>query len=101
MKHLPFTIQQQDPETEQWADLWRLHALKVNKTGGGQTQSAGADQYTTTLTFEVRYFSALEEVKYNPQLYRIMYRGHTFKLVDLDDYMEQHRTIRLVGEAYG
>lgn len=97
----PFTIQAQDPDTEEWADKWKLHALKVNKTGGGQALNAGADQYRATLTFEVRYFKALEELRYNPQPYQIIYRGHTFKLVDYDDYLEQHQTIKLVGEAYG
>jgi hypothetical protein len=63
--------------------------------------NAGADQYKATLTFELRYFSALEAMKYNPQPYRILYRGHTFKLVDFDDFMEQHRNVKLVGEAYG
>lgn len=96
----PFTIQKQDPETEQWTDLYKLHA-RVNKTGGGQAMAAGADQYRATLTFEVRYFSGLEAMKYNPQPYRLVYRGHTFKLVDYDDYMERHRTVKLVGEAYG
>lgn len=94
------TIQAQDPETEEWADKWKLHA-RINKTGGGQTLNAGADQYRTTLTFEVRYFKALEELRYNPQPFRVIYRGHSFKLTDYDDYMEQHRTVKLVGEAYG
>jgi SPP1 family predicted phage head-tail adaptor len=96
----PITVQVQNPDTEDWEDLWKLHA-HVNKTGGGQSLAAGADQYKTTLTFTVRYFSSLEELKYNPQPYRIIYRGHTFKLVDYDDFMEQHRTVKLVGEAYG
>lgn len=96
----PIIIQIQDSNAETWEDVWKLHA-RVNKTGGGQSLSAGADQYKATLTFDVRYFSALEELRYNPQPYRILYRGHTFKLVDYDDYMEQHQTIKLVGEAYG
>ncbi len=96
----PITIQLQDPDTEDWADRWKLHA-RVNKTGGGQGLTAGADQYRATLTFEVRYFKALEELRYNPQPFRVIYRGHTFKLVDYDDYMEEHRTVKLVGEAYG
>lgn len=96
----PIIIQQQEPEGENWADKWRLHA-RVNKTGGGQALNAGADQYRATLTFEVRYFSALEELRYNPQPFRIVYRGHTFKVVDYDDFMEQHQTVKLVGEAYG
>lgn len=94
------TIQTQDQETEEWADKWTLHA-RVNKTGGGQALSAGADQYRATLTFEVRYFKALEELRYNPQPFRVIYRGHTFKVTDYDDFMEQHRTVKLVGEAYG
>ena len=96
----PITIQQQDPDTEDWADRWKLHA-RVNKTGGGQASNAGADQYRATLNFEVRYFKALEELRYNPQPYRIVYRGHNFKLVDWDDFMERHLTVKLVGEAYG
>lgn len=95
----PITIQMQDA-TESWVDKWLLHA-RVNKTGGGQALGAGADQYKATLTFEVRYFPALEDLRFHPQPYRISYRGHTFKLVDYDDYMEQHQTIKLVGEAYG
>lgn len=101
MKYIPFTIQIQDPDTEGWVDKWKLHALKVNKVGGGQTHTAGADQYVATLSFEVRHFTALEELRYLPQSYRIVYRGHNFKVVDYDDFMEQHRMIRLVGEAYG
>ena len=96
----PVTIQEQDPNTEEWADKWHLHA-RVNKTGGGQALSAGADQYRAALTFEVRYFSALEEMRYNPQPFRIVYRGHLFKVTDYDDFMEQHQTVKLVGEAYG
>lgn len=96
----PITIQLQDPTSEGWADKWKLHA-RVNKTGGGQALTAGADQYRATLTFEVRYFKALEELRYNPQPFRVVYRGHSFKLVDYDDYMEEHQTVKLVGEAYG
>lgn len=95
----PVTVQIRD-DAGQWSDKWKLHA-RVNKSGGGQTLNAGADQYKATLSFDVRYFKDLEEMRYNPQPYRILYCGHSFKLVDWDDYMEQHRTVRLVGEAYG
>lgn len=95
----PITIQLQNEETEEWGDLFQLHA-RVNKTGGGMTMNAGADQFLATLTFELRYFKALEDLRYCPQLYRIIYRGHTFKVTDYDDFMEQHRTVKLVGELY-
>lgn len=95
----PILLQVQDPNTEKWTDQWKLHA-KINKSRGSQALTAGADQYRVSLTFEVRYFSALEAVRYSPQPYRIVYRDHFFKLVDYDDYMEMHCTVRLVGEHY-
>jgi head-tail adaptor len=96
----PITINRMDPDTEEWSPAWHLHA-RVNKTGGGQAFTAGADQYRATLTFEVRYFRALEEMRKTPQLFQIVYRGQTFRLADYDDYMETHQTVKLVGEAFG
>lgn len=101
MSYHPFTIQTQDPDTEDWTDLLHLHALKVNKTGGGESSNAGAEQFHPRLTFEVRYCKALEDVVYSPEVHRIMYRGRPYNIQDYDDYMEQHRTVQLVGVAYG
>ena len=94
------TVQIQDENTELWTDSWHLHAY-VNKTNGGQAFNAGADQFKATLTFKVRYFSGLEALRYSPQLYRVVYRGHTFKVSDYDDFQERHNEVTLVGEAYG
>lgn len=96
----PITIQVQDPTTEEWADSLHLHAL-VNKTGGGTSLNAGADQYHVSLTFRVRYNTALEELRYSPQPFRVIYRGHKFKVTDYDDFMEQHKEVTLVGQLYG
>lgn len=96
----PIVIQVQDPTDESWADYLRLHAA-VNKANGGTDVAAGADQHHPDLTFKVRYTAALEQLRYNPQPYRILYRGHAFKATDWDDYMEQHRTITIRGRYYG
>lgn len=96
----PITIQIQDPDTEEWTDALKLHAT-VNKTGGGSNFNAGTDQHNASLTFKLRYVRKLEDIAYNTQPYRIIYRGRAFKVVDYDDYMEQHREIKLVGEYYG
>lgn len=101
MSYHPFTIQLQDPDTEVWRDRLHLHALQVNKTGGGETFNAAAEQFRPRLTFEVRWSKVLEDVIHAPQLHRIVYRGRTYNIQDYDDFMEQHRTVRLVGEAYG
>ncbi len=95
----PVTLQVQNEDTEQWENVCLFHA-HVNKTGGSQTFAADAGQFHARLTFEFRYCRALEAVRYDPQLYRLLYRGHTFRITDYDDYMEQHRTVKLVGELY-
>lgn len=95
----PIVVQVQDPGTEAWSDALRLHA-RVNKTGGGVAFNAGADQYRATLTFEVRWCKPLDDLRFRLQPLRILYRGHTFRVTDMDDFMEQHRTVKMVGELY-
>lgn len=101
MSYHPLTIQVIDQDTEEWSDHLHLHALQVNKTGAGENFNAGAEQYHPRLTFRLRWCKALEDIAYNTQLYRIVYRGHTYNIQDYDDYMEQHKTVNLVGMAYG
>lgn len=101
MSYIPVTIQKMDPETEEWIDLLHLHALQVNKTGGGEAFSAGREQYQPRLSFDFRWSKALENLRWSTQSHRMVYSGHTLNIVDYDDYMEQHLTVRLVGEAYG
>ena len=96
----PIVIQQINETTETWEDLFNLHA-KVNKSGGSEYLSAGANQSKSTLVFEVRYFKDLEDINYSRGLYRILYRGRLFNITDYDDYQEQHKTVKLLGVSYG
>lgn len=101
MSYSPLTIQQMDPDTEEWTDKLHLHALQVNKAAASESFNAGAEQYHPRLTFRLRWCKALEDVAYNTQLYRIVYRGRFYNIQDYDDYMERHITVNLVGVAYG
>ena len=95
----PITIQQINPATEKWTDLYQLHA-SVNKSGGSEYLNAGANQSKTTLVFEVRYFRNLEDVNYDRGSYRIVYRGRYFNITDYDDFQEKHNTVKLLGVSY-
>lgn len=95
----PVTIQVQDFETEKWTDALKVHA-RVNKSTGSTANTAGTDTYKVKLKFSMRYMKAIEDIAYNPQPYRIMYRGRYFKVTDYDDYMEEHREVNMVGEYY-
>lgn len=101
MSYIPVTIQRMDPDTEEWTDLLHLHALRVNKSGTGETFNAGREQYHPRLVFDFAWCKKLEDLRWSTQSHRILYRGRTLNLVDYDDYMEQHLTVRLTGEAYG
>lgn len=96
----PIVIQKINQDTEEWSDLWPLHA-RINKTTGTEFVEAGADRSQSTKTFELRYFTELEDVDFNRGLYRIMYRDHAYNIVDYDDYMEKHQTVRLKAVSYG
>ncbi len=95
----PVALQRQNETTEKWETIMCFHA-KVNKTGGSQTFAADAEQFHARLNFDFRYCEALEEVRYQPQIYRLLYRNHQFQIIDYDDYQEQHRTVRIVGVLY-
>ena len=102
MSYIPVTVQKQDPNTEKWSDLLHLHALQVNRAGSGsEVFTAGREQYRLRLTFDLRWSKQLEAVRWHTQSHRLLYRGQPMNIVDYDDYMEQHLTVRLTGEVYG
>ena len=106
MSYQPFKIQKMDEETEEWTDFLNLHAVSINQAqsfGWGDRESfeAGAERFRPRLKFEVRWCKAIEDAVYKPQLYRIIYKNRTYNIQGYDDYMEQSRTVKLYGEAYG
>lgn len=98
----PIIIQKRNEDTEKWEDLFDkpLHA-KVNKSGGSEYLNAGANQSRSNRVFEVRYLKALEDIDDNRGLYRLIYRGRFYNITDYDDYLEEHKTIKLLGVSYG
>lgn len=106
MSYYPLTIQQMNPDTEEWTDYLSLHAMSVNQAqsfgwGDREEVAAGTEQFHMRFKFELRYCKALEEAVHQPQLYRIIYKGRWYNIQGYDDFMEQNRTVKLIGEAYG
>lgn len=98
----PVMIQRQDEQTEVWEDYLEkpLHARVNTATEKTVGFAADADQFHARELFEFRYMSVLEQLRYTPQLFRLCYRGHTYHVVGYDDYLEQHRTVRITGALY-
>lgn len=96
----PIVIQKINELTEDWEDLYYPHA-EINKAKtDSEYLNAGATRHKKALTFEIRYFSDLEAISLNLQLYRVLYKGVPYNLEDYDDFMEQHKTVKLLGVSY-
>lgn len=96
----PIIIQKINEDSEKWEDLYTLHA-RVNKSGGSEYLGAGANQSQSSRAFEIRYFKDLEDIDFNRGSYRIVYRGQMYNITDYDDYLDQHKTVKLLGVSYG
>lgn len=101
MPYYPVTIQRMNADSEEWEDFLHLHAIRINKAGGGENFAAGAEQFKLSLRFEFRWSKQLEEVISHTQVYRLIYRNRCFNIKDYDDYMERHRTVKVEGVLYG
>jgi head-tail adaptor len=92
----PVILQKQVPDTGAWTDVQHLHA-NVNKALSTQNFSAENERLRTRLLFRLRYFAGLDDVRNNPQDYRIAYGGQHYEITDYDDYNERRRVIKLTG----
>lgn len=96
----PITIQKLDQKTKKWDDVIKLHA-RINKAKtDNEYLSAGAIQAKRNYIFEMRYFADLEDISLNLQLYRIIYLGVPYNIKDYDDYMLQHKNVKILGVSY-
>jgi SPP1 family predicted phage head-tail adaptor len=96
----PIEIQTIDEMSETWTTKYELHA-RINKAkANSEYLNAGAIQSKRALTFEIRYFKALEDIALNTQSYRVLFDDTTYNIEDYDDYMLEHKTIKLLGVSY-
>ena len=96
----PIIIQKINELTEDWDDLYSVHA-RINKAkANNEYLNAGAVQSKASLTFEIRWFSDLKKISLDTQSYRIFYDGVAFNIIDYDDFKLKHKTVKLVGVSY-
>ena len=97
----PISIQRiNDENTETWENVFNVHAHINKAKTDNEYLSAGAIQAKKCLTFEVRYFAELEDISLNLQSYRIVYQGVPYNIEDYDDYMLEHKTVKIIGVSY-
>ena len=80
-----------------WAVCPLLHARVNTARERDEYQEGQTTQHRSLLTFSVRYCSVLSEIFSLPQAFRVKYAGAFYDIVDTDDYMMEHRELRLKG----
>lgn len=93
-------LQKMDEETELWEDALTMHASINKAQNDSEISSSGTTKISRALSFEVRHFKGLEQIADNTELYRIIYNGSRYNITDYDDYMLQHKTVRMRGVLY-
>ena len=96
----PITIQKFNELTEEWDDVYKVHASINKAKSNNEYLNAGAIQGKINRVFEVRYFKNLESIDANMQSYRVVYNGTPYNIVDYDDYKLLHKTVKLLGVSY-
>ena len=96
----PIIIEKMDEETECYYEFATLKA-RINKSKGSEYMDAGAIQLNQELVFTTRYFSKLKEIYLNTQLYRIIFDGAKYDIIDYDNFMLENKTIKLTGKLIG
>lgn len=96
----PISIQRINELTEDWEDVFKVHASINKAKTDDEYLSAGAIQGKKNLIFEVRYFADLEVISLNIQSYRIVYQGVPYDIKDYDDYMLKHKSVKILAVSY-
>lgn len=77
-----------------------IHA-SINKSSGKEYFNARTDISASTFNFNIRYCSALEELLFNTQLYRIIYKNKVFDIKNADNPHLNNHDLIIVGEFNG
>lgn len=96
----PITIQKINELTEDWDDVYKVHASINKAKANSEYLSAGAIQGKISLVFEVRFFKNIEAISSDMQSYRVVFNGTPYNIIDYDDYKLLHKTVKLSGVSY-
>ena len=96
----PISIQRINELTEDWETVFNVHAYINKAKSDSEYLKAGAIRGKRTLLFEIRYFTALDDISFNTQAYRVLYNGRPFNIEDYDDFMLKHNVVKILGVSY-
>lgn len=96
----PIKIEKYNQQEQKWESYINLLHAEVNKDTQKEENNAGATRIKRKLKFKLRYCKPLADIPDNTQIYRIIYRGVLYNIVDPDNYFEKNQEMVFIGVSY-
>ena len=93
----PILIQNLNLDTEKYENYYSTHA-NINKVGGKEYTQASTNISNSTFNFKVRYCAKMEEVMFNTEIYRVVYKNRCYDIKNVDHYGENKAELTITGE---
>lgn len=93
----PIEVLRLNRDTEEYEPYLRTHIIDENKarsevSTAGRGQNSGA-----IITFRLRWSRMIAPIEFAMEEYRLVWRGREFDIDDFDDFMHQHRKVKITG----
>ena len=79
---------------EEWVDYYTNYAY-ANKLSGAEFWAAAETASQSTVRFEMRYHSALDEL--NTKDYRLVFKDRIFNITNIDNVQFANETVKISG----
>ncbi len=89
-------LEKYNAETDAWETFGTFHTVRENITGAREYSIANTEFTPDMVTLTFRWSKKLAEIFSNTQLYRAIYTGETWDVVQYDDPMFRHQFAKLI-----
>ncbi|MFR9168698.1 MAG: hypothetical protein ACLVKI_08490 [Gordonibacter urolithinfaciens] len=93
----PILIMKLNPETEEFEPYCRAHIIDENKARSDESTEGRGQSTMAVISFRLRWSRMLAPIEFAMEEYRLVWRGHEFDIQGFDDFMHQHRKIKITG----
>lgn len=83
-----------------WERYGSCRLISANKAKSREFVEGAAENSSSRVTFRFRWHKQLEDIEFDMDCYRLIWRKQVFDITSYDDFMYQHKTIDIEGASY-
>lgn len=84
-------------DDDTFKEIYSCHA-SINKTSSKEYLAGGSERSSSTLTFQFRYTSKLDDMQFDFEKYRIKWKNRLFYVANGDNVQFKNQKIKIIGE---